>query len=110
CSVDLAAAVDHDDSLEPRPVVTVPEPSDIVDYGRGPRFDTAVVAVDGGVRCGLRSGEARGLLFGDETLDILKQRPLVALQGQDVVGGLVEDRLGDVALAPHGVDGHDRTF
>src|ERR1700733_313314 len=95
-SVDLAAAVDHDDSLKPRPVMTVPEPPDIVDHGRGPGFDTAVVAVDGGVPCSLCIGEALGLLFGDGNLDILVQRPLVALQGQNVVGFLVEDRLGDV--------------
>ena len=47
------------------------------------------------------------LLLGHEQFDILAQRALVALQGEDVIGLLVEDLLGDVALAAHRVDGDD---
>jgi hypothetical protein len=51
----------------------------------GPGLDTAVIAVDGGVLGHLYIGEAMGLLFGDENLDILSQRPLIAFQRQDIV-------------------------
>ena len=44
---DFARALDHDDALQPRPVVALFEPIHIVDRGVGPRFDAAVVAVDG---------------------------------------------------------------
>ena len=48
-----------------------------------------------------------GFLLGDEHLDVVAQGPLVALEGENVVGLLVDDRLGDVALISHGVDCHD---
>src|SRR5258708_3388757 len=51
--------------------------------------------------------EAVCLLLGGKQLDILAQRALVAFEGEDVIGLLVEDFLGDVALAAHGVDGDD---
>jgi hypothetical protein len=59
-----------------------------------------VIAVDRGVLTDLCIGEADGFLFGDEDLDTVAPRPLVALQGQDVVGLLAENRVGDVPLAP----------
>ena len=79
-----------------------------MEHRRGAGFDTAVIGVDCGVASDLGIGEALGLLFGDEYLDILTQRSLVAFQRQDVIGALVEDRLGDIPLAAHGIDGHDR--
>jgi hypothetical protein len=45
-----------------------------------------------------------------KTLDLLAQRTLVASQRQDVISLLVEDLLRDIALAPHGIDGHDRSL
>jgi hypothetical protein len=54
--------------------------------------------------------KAHGFLLGDEDLDILAQRPLIALQREDVVGFLVEDLLRDVSLAAHRIDGHDRSL
>ena len=38
------------------------------------------------------------------------QRALVALQRQDIVAALIDDLLGDVALAVERVDGHDRAL
>jgi hypothetical protein len=37
-------------------------------------------------------------------------RPLIALEGQDVVGLLLQDLLGDIALTAHGVDRYDGAF
>ena len=52
--------------------------------------------------------EAGGFLLGHEGLDIVAQRALIAFQRENVVGFLVHHLLGDVALAAHRVDGHDR--
>src|SRR5688572_29310481 len=38
------------------------------------------------------------------------KRPLVALEGQDVVAVLIDDLPGDVTLAVEGIDGHDRSL
>ena len=90
-SADFAASLDHDDGLQPRPVMTLLKPSDIVDDSGGPGLDTAVVTVDGGVAGGLCIGEAAGFLLGDENLDILAQRSLIAFQRENVISLLVDD-------------------
>ena len=76
--------------------------------GVGPRFDAAVIAVDGLMLAhfGVLE-EALGLLFGDEQFVILAQGPLIALERQHVVGLLVDDLLGDGALAADRVEGDD---
>ena len=71
-------------------------------------IDTAVVAIDGLIAADMGILEAVGLLFGGKELDILAQRALIAFEGEDVIGLLVDDLLGNVALAAHGVDGDDR--
>ena len=55
-----------------------------------------------------RVGELPRRLFGAEQLGIVAQASLVALQCRDVIGALVGDLLGDLALTPHGVDRHGR--
>jgi hypothetical protein len=87
-SVDLAAAVDHDDGIQPRPGVALLKPAYVVDHRCGAGFDTAVITVDRRVLGDLGIGEAAGLLFGDERLDILVHRSLVAFQRQNIVGFL----------------------
>src|ERR1039457_5496949 len=47
------------------------------------------------------------LLLGGENLDILAQRALIAFEREEVIGLLVQDRRGDIALAAHRVDSHD---
>ena len=47
------------------------------------------------------------LLLGREHLDILPEGALVPLEREDVIGLLVDDLLGDVALAADGIDGDD---
>jgi hypothetical protein len=54
------------------------------------------------LRIGVSSRAAMALLLGSllggEQLDILTQRALVALEGENVIGILVEDFLGDAAM------------
>src|ERR1700693_6309296 len=69
-----------------------------------------MIAVDGFMSGDLGIAEAIRLLLGGEQLDILAQRALVALEGENVIGILVEDFLGDVALAADGVGGNDGAF
>src|SRR5208337_1342 len=73
-----------------------------------PGFDPAVIAIDGLVAADLGILEIYRLLFIDEELDIVFERALIALQGEDVIGFLVDDRLSDFALATHRVDGDHR--
>jgi hypothetical protein len=70
-------------------------------------FSAQIEAI-AGVRHAGSVGETLGRLVGDEDVDVLAQRALVAFQRLDVVGLLVGDRLGSVALAAHGIDGDDR--
>ena len=44
---DLACALDHDDALQPRPLVALLEPPDVVDRGGGPGLDAAVITLGG---------------------------------------------------------------
>jgi hypothetical protein len=87
--------------------VTLLQPADIMEDRDGSGFDAAVIAIDGLVAADRGVLEAIGLLLGGEQLDILAQRALVALKGENVIGVLVEDFLRDAALAAHGVDGYD---
>jgi hypothetical protein len=76
----LSRALDHDHGLQARPVVAFLQPGDIVNDGGGSGLDAAMIAVDCLITADLGVLEASGLLFGDEQLDILAQRTLIALQ------------------------------
>src|SRR5208283_5789295 len=106
----LALALDHDDRLQAGPLVAVLQPADVAKDGDGPALDAAVVAVDGRVPADRSLLEGDGLLFAGKQRDVVAQSSLIALQGEDVVGLLVDDFLRDLALATHGVDGHDRAL
>ncbi len=82
----------------------------MLEDGDRPGLDAAVVAVDGGVLADGRIFERDRLLFAGEQFDIVAQRALVALQREDVIGLLVDDRLRDFALATRSVDGHHCAF
>jgi hypothetical protein len=43
---------------------------------------------------------------GEAMLDLLVQRLLIALEPQHIVTALVENLLGDLPLAAHGINGH----
>ena len=44
---------------------------------------------------------------GEELLDLLVQRRLIALEAKDVIAALRDDLRGDLGLAAHRIDGHD---
>ena len=69
-----------------------------------------MIAVDGLMLGDLGVAKAIGLLLGGEQFDILTQRALITFERENVIGFLVEDFLGDIALAAHGVDGDDGAF
>jgi putative transposase len=100
-------AFDHRQRGQAGPVMALAQPVDVVHDGQGPGFDPAVLAIDslraahGGV------GKATGELLIGEPFGVFAQAALVALQGEDVVGFLVDDLAGDLALASHRVDAHD---
>ncbi len=71
------------------------------------RLDAAVIAVDRFVHADRLVGKTAGSLLVCEQFDILAQRPLVALQRQDVVGLLVDDLPRNLALASDRIDGDD---
>jgi hypothetical protein len=89
-SVRLTAAFDHDDRLQPRPVVPFLKPLDIIYHRRGSGFDATVIAIDRGVAGELCLGKVPGPLFRGEKRDVLVQRSLVAFERQDIIGLLVE--------------------
>src|SRR3954466_6219423 len=81
-----------------------------MDDSGGPGLDAAMIAVDRLITADLGVLEACCLLLGNKQLNVLAQRALIALQREHVIGFLVHDLLCDVALAAHGIDGHDRTL
>ena len=87
--------------------MAVLEPFDVVDDGCGPGLDAAVVAIDRSILSDFGVGEPVGFLLGGEQFDVIAQSALIAFEGQDVIGFLVDHLLRDVALAPHSVDGDD---
>src|ERR1700679_979130 len=92
---DLADALDHDDALQGGPLMALLKPGDVVDDGYVSGLDAPVIAVDRPLVADGSILESLGFLFGSEELDIVAQRALVAFEGEDVVGFLVHDLLGD---------------
>ena len=91
----FAGAVDDDDSLETRPFVPFLEPCDVVDDSGGSGFDAAVIAIDSRIPADRAVVKVARFLLGHEERDVGVERALIALQGEDVAGLLVEDGLGD---------------
>src|ERR1700733_1183140 len=94
----LARALHLPDGGQTGPLMIVLQPFDVgADCGRA-GLDAAMISLD--VRRG-RGGLA-GRVVGAN--DIIMQRALIALQGQDVVTALIDDLLGDLALTVERVD------
>lgn len=107
-AVEGALSADHDDGAQGRPVgVQFPQPVDVVRRPTAAFLDAAMVGVDGGVMIEAGVGEVAGELFLEEQLNVAVQGPLIGLQGQHVIGALVDNLLGDGRLAADGVDGDD---
>jgi hypothetical protein len=83
------------------------QPIYIVDDRIVSGLDAAVVGIDGLMLRDLGVLKAGCLLLGREHLDVLAQCALIAFEGEDVIGLLLDDLLGDLALAAHGIDGYD---
>ena len=103
--------IDLDDCLdvaEARLTRIAPVGYDPVDLGRscvGPRFDAAVPLLNNGLANDFlhRSG-------AEEVCDLGFQGRLVALEGEQVIGLMFDDLVGDRNLAALGVDGHQRAL
>ena len=90
------------DGLEAGPVVALLQLVDIGADDCAPVLDPrpwAAIHHGGGRHARLRVIE--------EDLDVVEQRRLIVLEGQHVVAPLVDDLLGDVALAVERLGGHN---
>src|SRR5215470_9688226 len=99
-----------DDGPQVRPVVPPADPAQVVQHAAGPLLLATVPARLAQVQVVLEPlevGGEGGLEGGD---DVRLQRRLVALDLQQVVGPALADGLGNVRLAAHGVDAHQRAL
>jgi len=78
----------------------------IVDHQGAPGLDASVPFVNGLGSIVPDAGEVVALAERDAHLHVLMECPLVVLERQDVDALLVENLLGDLALAAHGINGH----
>ena len=101
----LTGALDHDDTLEARPLMAFLKPVDIVDNRDVSGLDATVVAID-------RAGTDREhrLWVVQKGPRVLVQRPLISLQRHDVVAALSNNLSRDLALTVERIDGHDGAF
>ena len=90
-SADFTAAFDYYNGLQARPIVRLLEPFGIVDHRGHFGFDAVAIGIDPSMLTDFAVLEANGLLLGDEELDILTQRALVAFQRENVISLLVDD-------------------
>jgi len=107
-SVSLHFSLDHADGGESRKARFVGkasagrERSDVVGDAAASGLDAPVVAVDGNEEFIL----ARGFALEEEPHVLGEGRPVV-FEREQIIGALGADRLGDFALAAHGVDGDE---
>ena len=85
-AAQFAAALEHDDGVQPGPVVALAEPGRVVEDGDLAGLDASVIAVDPGAAADGGVSETIGFLLGYKDLDVVAQRALVALQRENVVG------------------------
>src|SRR5205807_10008679 len=83
---DFARALNHDDAFQSGPIMAFLQPSDIMEGSVGSGFDAAVVAIDRLMWADLGIREAVSLLLGDENVDVLAQRALIAFERPEVIG------------------------
>ena len=76
------------------------QPVDRVADDMAAGFDAAVVSIDS-----LEGLQFRGRGVVEIAFDVVMQRGLVVLDGEQVVGTALKDCGGNLGLAPHGVDG-----
>src|SRR5262249_10135855 len=104
---EFTDADDFADGRQSGPLMPLLEPSDIGRDEGDAGFDPTVIAIDrliGGGGCSLK------LWVVEELFDIGMQRALVAFERQGVIALLIDDLLGDVALAVEGINRHGAAF
>jgi hypothetical protein len=79
------------------------DPIDLIGGGIDARLDAAMSFLDGGL-----GDQLDGRRGAKVVLDIGLQGGLVALQGEQIVGFMDDDLVGNFHLAPDGVDGDER--
>ena len=89
----------HADGVNPRPVVFPREPADLVGGEIPPGFDAAMLPING--FAGVEGAIGRLL---EEQGDVLMEVFLIVFDLDDIIGLPCDNRLGDVFLAPHGVN------
>ena len=103
--MDLERRLDVRKARLPRVASIADDPVDNAGSRIGARFDAAMAFLDGGFGDGLGGGSGTEII-----LDIGFEGGLIALEGEQVVGLVGDDFVGDLDLAAHGVDGHERAF
>jgi hypothetical protein len=89
----------------PGKIVTVGKPADVVGQAKAPGFEAAVIGVD----C-LSPVVDRGGRIVEKENGVVAHRKAIALEAENIVSALVEDGLGGLALAMHGVRGDGPAF
>src|SRR6516164_3625334 len=79
------------------------EPVDMVADEMAALFDPAMV----GVGRLMKGFDALGLLIGEEVFDVLEQNRPIGFEREQIVAAARNDRLSDVGLGSHGVDGDE---
>ncbi len=74
----FARAFDHDDALQPRPIMTFLQPANVMRDGIVPGFDAPVIAIHGLMAADFGIFEIVGFLLGGEEFHILAQGALIA--------------------------------
>ena len=103
----LAKAFDHPDRTQVSPLVARREPGDFFGNPIAARLVPSVPEFAGFQKVVAHPGKAVDLGIFEETLHLPMQAALVAFERQDIVGLSGTDRLGNLLLATHGIDGHD---
>ena len=105
----LGSGADLDDGLDvgearlARIAALGHDPIDGFGSGVGAGLDAAMALLDGGF-----GGELGGRSGGEIVLHIGFEGGLVALEGQEIVGLVGDDPVGDLDLTAHRIDGHER--
>lgn len=104
-----ALAFDHGKAAQVLPLLVLVKPIDCIVGPAAAGFDAAVVVLCQGDFIARSRGQFPfGIKPGEQ--DRIEQTRMIVLHAQHIVRLALADRLGDLGLSPHRVDGHDRAF
>jgi hypothetical protein len=104
-AIDLAHGFHHADAAQALPLVSIGEPADLGALPVAASLQPPVAFVE--VRAGGQFRTVAGDGFIQVALDFGVREALIAFEREDVIGVRLDDFLGDLPLAAHGVEGHD---